>query len=121
MNVQAEVLRLLLTDFTQVASEPTAAEQWLMALVDDLSRVAPGLGNELSRAFLRDRSIAHAINVNTAEFDEWEARAGKATDAGHDQLAHRALKRKNAYESILDALRDQQAAVQNDLQMLQRQ
>lgn len=121
MHVQAEVLRLLLTDLSQVASEPTAAEQWLRTFVDDLSQVAAELGNELSSTFLRDRSIAHAININRGECDEWELRAGTAADAGHDQLVQRALKRKNAYESILTALRDQQATVQKELQTLQHQ
>ena len=121
MNVQSEVQRLLLTDLSQVVSEPTGAEEWLRTFVEDLSRVAAELGNELSRAFLRDGSIAHAISINRAECDEWDVRRGTAADAGHDQLVQRALKRKNAYESILTALRDQQTAVQNELQMLRHQ
>jgi phage shock protein A len=108
MNVQAEVLRLLLTDFSQVDSKPVTAEDALRAVIDDLGRVGEELGNELSNACLRERSIAEAININRSECDTWDERAGMAADAGHEQLVQQALKWKNAHESILTALRDHQ-------------
>ena len=121
MNVQAEVLRLLLTDLSHVASQPNTAEEVLQTFIDELVRAGEELGSELSTAFLRERSIATAIGINRSECDVWEELAGTAADSGHEQLVQRATKRKNAYETILTALRDHQAAVQKELQTLQHQ
>ena len=121
MDVQAEVLRLLLTDLSRVVSEPTTATDALQTIVDDLRRVGEELGNELASAHERDRSIADAVTNHRSECDAWEERAGTAADSGYDHLVQRALKRKNSHECILTALRDHQAAVQKELQALQPQ
>jgi len=121
MDVQAEALRLLLTDLSQVASEPATSADALRTFVDDLSRVGDELGNELSGALQRDRAIGGAITNHRTECDAWEERAGTAADSGYDHLVQRALKRKNAHECILTALRDHQAVVQKELQALQHQ
>jgi phage shock protein A len=121
MNVQAEVLRLLLTDLSKFDSEPTTAENSLRTFTEDLRRVADELGNELASALQRERSIAEAIRINRSECDEWEERAGMAADSRYERLVQRAKKWKTAHESILTALRDHQATVQKDLQVLQNQ
>ena len=89
---------------SHVASEPNTAEHVLQTFIYDLVRAGEELGSELSTAFLRERSIAEAININRFEYDAWEEHAGTAADSGHEQLVQRAMKRKKAYESILTAL-----------------
>jgi phage shock protein A len=76
---------------------------------------------ETSKAIAGDKRLARELAKNEAEALQWQHRATQAVQNGDDQLARKALERKNESQCLIKALREQSEAVGKAVQTLKDQ
>ena len=76
---------------------------------------------ETAKTLANEKKLAKELAHNQSESNQWQSRAEKAVEAGDDELARKALGRKNEHEKLAVALRDQLAAATEASQTLRHQ
>jgi phage shock protein A len=68
-----------------------------------------------------EKTLSRELERNRAQSTQWQDRARKAVESGDDELARKALARKNEHEKLVAALEDQSQAAGEASSALQRQ
>lgn len=76
---------------------------------------------ETSRAIAGSKRIDRELAKNESDALQWQQRASQAVQNGDDQLARKALERKNESQCLAKALRDQSGSVGKAVQSLKDQ
>jgi phage shock protein A len=68
--------------------------------------------NQTAKAMANETTLSRELERNRVQQQQWQARAEKAVEEGSEDLARKALTRKNEHEKLVAALKDQLDAAQ---------
>jgi len=75
----------------------------------------------VAKAMASEKMLGKELLENHRQADEWQRRAEQAVESGNDDLARKALARKQEHEKVAAALVDQHTASQEAVVALRRQ
>lgn len=114
----SDILSANLNDWAEKFEEP---EVMLRQVVREMETAIDQSTEQTAKAMASERLLAQELERNTAQREQWQSRAEKAVQAGDDDLARRAIARKNEYHSLVEGLDDQLKLAQESSRSLQRQ
>jgi phage shock protein A len=76
---------------------------------------------DVAKSMAQQKMLSKQLAENERQAEQWQQRAESAVESGDDNLARKALVRKQEHDKIVDALRDQHAASSESSQTLRRQ
>ena len=114
----SDIIAANLNDFTERFENP---ERMLKQAIREMEESIGRVTEQTAKAMAGQITLSRELERNRAEQQQWQQRAVKATEAGDDALAGRALARKNEHKKIVAALEDQLQATCEASRTLQRQ
>lgn len=99
-----DIISANLNDLTEGFENP---EQMLRQAINEMEQSIAHATGDTARALASAKTIAKELKKNQDLIETWHQRAEKAVAAGDDDLARRALKRKQEHENLVAALEDQ--------------
>lgn len=114
----SDIISANLNDFTERFEDPERMlKQAIREMEDSISEVT----GQTAKAMANEKTLARELQRNKAQVEQWVGRAEKAVEAGDDDLARKALARKNEHQKVVEALEDQVRAAEEASRTLKRQ
>ena len=114
----SDIISANLNDLTEQFEDP---EKMLKQAVREMEESIAEVTRQTAKAMANEKMLARELQRNRAQCEQWQDRAAKAVEAGDDDLARKALARKNEYQKVADALEDQLEAARQASTTLKRQ
>jgi len=114
----SDILSANLNDFTERFEDP---EKMLKQAIREMEASISEVTGQTAKAMANEKTLAREHQRNKAQVEQWIGRAEKAVEAGDDDLARKALARKNEHQKIVEALEDQLQAAEEASRTLKRQ
>lgn len=121
MGIFKRISDIISANFSDLVDEYEDPEKMLRQAIREMEEAIGTARPDVARAMANEKTISKELASNEAQVATWAARAGKAVEAGDDDLARKALGRKKEYDKIAAALRDQREAATEASQTLRRQ
>jgi len=96
-------------------------EQMLKQAIREMEASISGATHETARALASEKTVVKELQNNRNLVRKWHDRAEHAVSAGDDDLARRALKRKQEHQKLVAALEDQLELASETGKSLRRQ
>jgi phage shock protein A len=96
-------------------------EKMLKQAVREMETSIDEARRDVARSMASDKVVASQLAENERQAKHWQSRAEAAIEAGDDHLARKALSRKQEYEKIAAALKDQHSVASESSTTLLRQ
>jgi phage shock protein A len=96
-------------------------EKMLKQAIREMEQSIQEATQETARALATEKKLARELQNNESEAAQWTKRAEQAVDSGDDDLARKALTRKQEHEKLAVALSDQLKAARDASQTLRHQ
>jgi phage shock protein A len=96
-------------------------EKMLKQAVREMETSIETARRDVAKAMASDKIVAKELAENEQKVHQWQQRAESAVEAGDDKLARQAIGRKQEYEKLAAALRDQHSAAIESSATLRRQ
>src|SRR3954452_2610800 len=100
----SDIVSANLNDLTEGWENP---EQMLRQAIREMEESIGVATRETARALANEKLLDKELAKNRDQSDRWQQRAEQAIAAGDDELARKALKRKQEHEKLVVALEDQ--------------
>lgn len=114
----SDILSANLSDFTERFEDP---EKMLKQAIREMEESISEVTGQTAKAMANEKTLAREHQRNKAQVEQWAGRAEKAVEAGDDDLARKALARKNEHQKVVEALEDQLQAAEEASRTLKRQ
>lgn len=114
----SDIITANLSDLTEGFENP---EQMLRQAIREMEESIVTATNETAKALASEKVLRRELNGNRDQLQCWQQRAQQAVDAGDDELARKALRRKKEHEKLVVALEDQLQSSQQAAATLRRQ
>lgn len=114
----SDILSANLNDFTERFEDP---EKMLKQAIREMEESISEVTGETAKAMANGKTLGRELQRNKAQVEQWMCRAEKAVEAGDDDLARKALARKNEHQKVVEALEDQVQAAEEASRTLKRQ
>lgn len=114
----SDIVSANMNDLTEQFEDP---EKMLKQATREMEDSIAEVTQQTAKAMANEKTLARELERNKSQREQWQERAVKAVDAGDDDLARKALARKNEHEKIVAALEDQLEAAREGSSTLQRQ
>ncbi|MBU4272789.1 MAG: PspA/IM30 family protein [Planctomycetes bacterium] len=114
----SDIISANLNELTEGFEDP---EKMLKQAVREMEETIAEVTNQTAKAMANETTLSRELERNRAQEKQWQARAEKAVEEGNDDLARKALGRKNEHEKLAAALADQLEAAQEASVSLRRQ
>jgi phage shock protein A len=105
----SDIISANLNDLTEGFEDP---ERMLRQAVREMEETIADVTSQTAKAMANETTLAHELDRNRVLQQQWQARAEKAVEDGNDELARKALARKNEHEKLVAALKNQLDAAQ---------
>ena len=96
-------------------------EKMLKQAVREMETSIETARRDVAKAMASDKIVAKELAENEQKANQWQQRAESAVEASDDKLARQAIGRKQEYEKLAAALRDQHSAAIESSATLRRQ
>ncbi|HYW80186.1 MAG TPA: PspA/IM30 family protein [Thermoguttaceae bacterium] len=96
-------------------------EKMLKQAVREMEESIAEVTGQAAKAMANEKTLAKELERNRAQHNQWQERAKKAVEAGDDDLARKALTRKNEHQKVVEALEDQLESAKEASGVLRRQ
>ncbi len=96
-------------------------EQMLKQAIREMDASIDSATKETAKALANSKLLRRELAKNQTQASEWEKRAEQAVSSSDDELAKRALKRRNEHEKLAAALGDQLQSADSATTSLRRQ
>ena len=96
-------------------------EKMLKQAVREMGESIQDATRETAKALASEKKLVKELAHNESESKQWQSRAEKAVEEGDDDLARRALSRKQEHGKLAVALQDQMSASKEASQTLRHQ
>jgi phage shock protein A len=96
-------------------------EKMLKQAVREMEQSIRDATLETAKVLANEKKLAKELAHNESEVKRWQSRAEKAVESSDDDLARKALARRQEHEMLVVALRDQSAAAKAASQTLRHQ
>ncbi len=100
----SDIISANLNDLTEGFEDP---EQMLKQAVREMEETIADVTNQTAKAMANETTLSRELERNRSQKQQWQGRAEKAVEEGNDDLARKALSRKNEHEKLVAALEDQ--------------
>jgi phage shock protein A len=114
----SDIISANLNDMMERYENP---EKMLRQAVREMEAAIAVARKETAQAMASGKLVAKSLADHERQSDNWQERAEKAVRAGDDALARTALARKQEYDKMVAALRDEVAAADEAVRTLRRQ
>ncbi len=114
----SDILSANLNDWAEQFEEP---EVMLRQAVREMEAAIDQSTEQTAKAMASQKLLAKEMQRNIAQREQWQSRAEKAVEAGDDEMARRAIARKNECNTLVEGINDQLALAQESSRSLQRQ
>lgn len=114
----SDIISANLGEMTEQFEDP---ERMLKQAIREMETSIRDATQETARALANEKKLAKELAHNESEARRWHSRAEKAVEDGDDDLARKALSRKQEHEKLSVALNDQLAAAREAGQTLRHQ
>lgn len=121
MGLFRRINDIISANFNEMVEQYEDPEKMLKQAVREMEESIAAAKKEVVHAMASEKLVKKNLADNERQVQEWRQRAEKAVQAGDDALARKALVRKQEYEKVAAALRDQEAASSEASQTLRRQ
>ena len=105
----SDIISANLNDLTEGFEDP---ERMLKQAVREMEETIAEVTNQTAKAMANETTLSRELERNQVQQQQWQGRAEKAVEEGNDDLARKALARKNEHEKLVAALKDQLEAAQ---------
>ena len=105
----SDIISANLNDLTEGFEDP---ERMLKQAVREMEETIAEVTNQTAKAMANETTLSRELERNQSQQQQWQGRAEKAVEEGNDDLARKALARKNEHEKLVAALKDQLEAAQ---------
>src|SRR5262249_35918727 len=113
-----DIISANLEELTEGYEDP---ERMLKQAIREMEASIEEATRETAKAMASQKMMAKELAHNESQAREWQERARKAVTASDDDLARKALARKQEHDKLAAALRDQLKAAEEASQTLRRQ
>ncbi len=100
----SDIISANLNDLTEGFEDP---EQMLKQAIREMEETIAEVTSQTAKAMANGKTLVRELERNRAGQQQWQGRAEKAIEEGNDDLARKALTRKNEHEKLVAALEDQ--------------
>lgn len=114
----SDIISANLNDMTEGFEDP---EVMLRQAVREMEETIADVTNQTAKAMANETTLSRELERNRSQQQQWQSRAEKAVEEGDDELARKAIARKNEHEKLVDALADQLEAAREASATLRRQ
>lgn len=114
----SDIISANLNDLTEGFEDP---ERMLRQAVREMEQTIVDVTSQTAKAMANGTTLARELERNRAQQQQWQGRAEKAVEEGDDDLARKALTRKNEHEKLVTALKDQLDAAEETSASLRSQ
>lgn len=114
----SDIVSANLNDMTEQFEDP---ETMLRQAIREMEESISGVTQQTARAMANQKTLDRELDRNQAQVKVWQQRAVMAVEAGDDELAKKALTRKNEHAKLVTALEDQLGAAREASAALRRQ
>jgi len=105
----SDIVSANLNDMTEGFEDP---ERMLRQAVREMEETIAEVTNQTAKAMANETTLSRELERNQSQQQQWQGRAEKAVEEGNEDLARKALARKNEHEKLVAALKDQLGAAQ---------
>ncbi len=112
---------IISANFNDMVEQFEDPEAMLKQAVREMETAIGEAKQEVVQTMASEKMVRKNRADNERQVQEWQQRAEKAVLSGDEALARKALVRKQEYEKVAAALRDQESAVSETSQTLRRQ
>jgi len=113
-----DIVSANLNDMVESWEEP---EKMLKQAIREMEISIEDSKRSVAKAMASEKMLGKELLENHRQADEWQRRAEQAVESGNDDLARKALARKQEHEKVAAALSDQHTASQEAVVALRRQ
>jgi phage shock protein A len=113
-----DIVSANLNDMVESWEEP---EKMLKQAIREMEVSIEDSKRSVAKAMASEKMLGKELLENHRQADEWQRRAEQAVETGNDDLARKALARKQEHEKVAAALSDQHTASQEAVVTLRRQ
>jgi len=113
-----DIVSANLNDMVESWEEP---EKMLKQAIREMEVSIEDSKRSVAKAMASEKMLGKELLENHRQADEWQRRAEQAVESGNDDLARKALARKQEHEKVAAALSDQHTASQEAVVALRRQ
>jgi len=82
-------------------------EQMLRQAVREMEESIAEMTQQTAKTMANEKTLQRELDRNRQQVEQWQGRAMSAVEAGDDELAKKALSRKNEHQKLVAALQDQ--------------
>ncbi len=105
----SDIISANLNDLTEGFEDP---EKMLKQAVREMEQTIAEVTGQTAKAMANETTLSRELERNRTQQQQWQGRAEKAVEEGNEDLARKALTRKNEHEKLVAALADQLEAAQ---------
>ena len=114
----SDIISANLNDMTEGLEDP---ETMLKQAIREMEHSIEDATTETVKIVASEKLLSKELNHNEGQAQEWQRRAEKALDAGDDDLARKALSRKQEHDKLVVALNDQLSVASQTSETLKHQ
>ncbi len=114
----SDIISANLNEMTEGFEDP---EKMLKQAIREMEQSIADATQETAKVLANDKLLARELANNEQQAKEWQRKAEQAVAAGDDNLARKALSRKQEHQKLVTALQDQLTAAQDASRTLKHQ
>ena len=114
----SDIISANLNEMTESFEDP---EKMLKQAIREMEESIADATRETAKVLASDKLLARELANNEHHAREWQRKAEQAVSAGDDNLARKALSRKQEHQKLVTALQDQLTAAQDASRILRHQ
>jgi phage shock protein A len=113
----SDILTANINDLLDRAEDP---EKMLKQVIREMEDAVQGAKRNVAQVLAGQKKLEKEAQTNKRLVDEWQAKAEQAMEAGREDLARTALKRKREYQELVATLDQQHASGQGTADTLKQ-
>jgi phage shock protein A len=121
MGIFTRISDILSANLNEITDQFEDPEKMLKQAVREMEESIGEVTGQTAKAMANEKTLSRELQRNRAQQEQWQGRAEKAVEAGDDDLARKALARKNEHQKVVEALEDQLESARGASQTLRRQ
>ena len=107
MGLFKRISDIISANFNEMAEGYEDPEKMLKQAIREMECSIREATQETARAMATEKRLARELAHNQSESHQWQSRAGLAVESGDDNLARKALGRKQEHDKLAVAIEDQ--------------
>ena len=114
----SDIVSANLNELTEQFEDP---EKMLKQAIREMEESIAEVTQQTAKTIANEKMLHRELERNRQQFEQWTVRSAAAVEAGDDDLARKALARKNEHQKVVAALEDQLQAASQASGTLKRQ